>query len=139
MADTLVSCGKADSGGGSIRTDVSIIPRVRRGSGTRSRILIYQFVNILSEPGRIDSRCAGERGHQHPGWHCRTAADGHELPDGHTIARDDVGLAAVEAAHDFAAVIPKRPLGDHLRHLSSVARVRHQLKRLLQMPSSARR
>jgi len=116
MAETLASSGKADSGGGSIKTDVSTIPRVRRGSGTRSWILIDQFVNILSEPCRIDSRCAGKRGHQHPGWYRHTAADGHELPDRHAIARDDVRLAAVEAAHDFAAVIPKRPLGDHLRH-----------------------
>src|ERR1700674_6127890 len=126
MAETLASSGKADSGGGSIRTDVSTIPRARRGSRTRSRILIDQFVNILSEPGRIDSRCAGARGQQHPGRHCHTAADGHELPDGHTIESDDVRLPAVEAAHDFAAVIPKRPLGDHLRHSGSVARVRRQ-------------
>src|SRR5207302_4191278 len=80
MAETLASSGKADSGGGSIKTDVSTIPRVRRGSGTRSRILIDRFVDILPEPGRIDSRCAGERGHQHAGWHCHRAADGHEPP-----------------------------------------------------------
>jgi len=48
----------AISGGGSIKTDVSTIPRARRGSGTRSRILIDQFVNILPELDRIDSRSA---------------------------------------------------------------------------------
>ena len=56
MAATLAFSGKADSGGGSIKTDVATIPRARRGSGARSWILIDQFVNILSEPGRIDSR-----------------------------------------------------------------------------------
>jgi hypothetical protein len=58
MAATLASSGIAVSGGGSIKTDVSTIPRARRGSGTRSRILIDQFVNILPEPDRIDSRGA---------------------------------------------------------------------------------
>src|ERR1700674_2258464 len=124
MAETLASSGKADSGGGSIKTDVSTIPRARRGSGTRSRILIDLFVYILSEPCRIDSWCAGKCGHQHPGRHCHAAADRHELPDRHTIARDDVGLAAVEPAHDFTALIPKGPLCDDLRHRTNVARVR---------------
>jgi len=90
----------------------------------RSRILIDQFVNILSKPGRIDSWRAGERGQQHRNWHRLVAPDGHELPNGNTVAGDDVGLAAVEAAHYCAAFIPKRPLGDHLSHAISVARVR---------------
>src|SRR5438309_4085511 len=128
MAATLASSGNADSGGGSIRTDVSTIPRARRGSGTRSRILIDQFVNIASEPGWIDSRGPGERFQQHPSRHRFTAPDGHELPDGHAVARDDVRLASVETAHDFAALIPKRPLGDDLSHEGSVARVRRPSK-----------
>jgi len=42
MAATLASSGMAVSGGGSIKTDVSTMPRARRGLGTRSRILIDQ-------------------------------------------------------------------------------------------------
>jgi hypothetical protein len=95
---------------------VSTIPRARRGSGTWSRILVDQFVNIASELGPIDWRGAGKRGQQHSGWHRLSAPDGHELADGHAIPRDDVGLASIKTAHDFSAFIPKRPLGDHFRH-----------------------
>ncbi len=107
-----------------MRTDVSTIPRARRGSGTRSRILIDQFVNILPESNRIDARGASQGSQKHLSQHRLTAPDGHEFADWHAIARNDVGLAAVEPAHDFAALIPKRPLCDDPGHLASVARVR---------------
>ena len=70
-----------------------------------------------------DPRSAGQGSQKHLGRHGPTAPDRHEFPDRHAIACDDVGLAAVEPAHDFAALVSQRSLGDDLCHRATVAHV----------------
>lgn len=107
----------------SINTDVSSRPRARRlGLTTRCDFLACCFVQIRSElaivnPGRGPEKCDGRLCGDES-----MAAQRRQLTDGHTIARDDEGLALVESAHDVAALVPKLPLADLATHRPSVAR-----------------
>ena len=106
-----------------INTDVSSRPRARRlGLATRCDFLARGFVQIRSElaivnPGRGPEECDGRLcGYE------SMAAQRRQLADGHTIARDDKGLALVESTHDVAALVPKLPLADLATHPATVAR-----------------
>ena len=78
--------------------------------------LIEVTVKVIAETGGVDSRGMGER--RGDGLPCdeTPAAERDQLANGHSVAGDDEGLALVESAHDFAAVVAKFSLGDRFSH-----------------------
>jgi hypothetical protein len=89
-----------------MRIEVSTMPRARRKSGPRPRILVDQRINVFSEPRTIDRRRPSQGGEESCRRNEHTASHRHELSYRYPIARDYVGLAAIEAAHNLATVVP---------------------------------
>ena len=105
----------------SMSTDVSISPRGRRESATRSRILIDDRVEVLSEsPGRYSRRSAesGQHGLSRD-EHALSQRD--QLTDGHAVARHDECFPFIQGTHDAPAVIAQLSLCDAAIHEPSVA------------------
>src|ERR1700691_4334712 len=125
-ADTAMSIGRslALSRSRSITTEVSTTPRRRRArSGTtplipgpRSRILVYEAVDVGSKLLVVDMTHTGERRDGHLGRHELAAADRAQLAHGRAVASYDERLAPVELAHDLAALVAQLPLGDLTCH-----------------------
>jgi hypothetical protein len=106
-----------------MRIEVSTRPRGRRTSGPRPWILVDQRINVCSEPRTIDRRRPSEGAKESCRRNEHAASHRQEFPYWYAVASDDVGLAAIEATHDLATVVPQCPLRDHLRHSFIVAPV----------------
>ena len=70
--------------------------------------------------GRV---CKSGRGHRRGNELARS--DRRELPNFLAVASDDEGLAAINGAHDLAALVTELALTDSSRHLRTVAPVLH--------------
>jgi len=83
-----------------------MIPRLGRGSGTRSRFLIEPRIEVGPEPLELDGRSVAEHGGC--GFCCNelTLFERHQLSDWDSVARNDEGVSAVERPHDLAAFVP---------------------------------
>jgi hypothetical protein len=100
-----------------------MIPRSRRGSTTRRRILVDHCIHVVTELLELDRRSVSEG--------CDRGLCGDEparsqwlqFADGNTVARDDESLAAIQRTHDVAAAIAELSLGDLACHRSIVAPV----------------
>jgi hypothetical protein len=106
-----------------MRIEVSTRPRGRRTSGPRPWILVDQRINVCSEPRTIDRRRPSEGAKESCRRNEHAASHRQEFPYWYAVTSDDVGLAAIEATHDLATVVPQCPLRDHLRHSVIVAPV----------------
>src|SRR5579875_1872843 len=132
IVEIAISCGSAagSSRSRSITTDVSSSPRVARsGSGTRCDALVERAIDVRTEALAVDRGRAGECLQDDGGGDEPPSAQRVELAYGHAVARDDERFAAVEPAHNLAAVVAQLALGYLSRHEASVARVRHALRR----------
>jgi hypothetical protein len=87
-------------------TDVSMSPRGWRGSATRTRSLVENGIDVITEPLPLDRRCTRKSSDRSPRADELTLSKRCQLTDGNPVARDDEGLAAVERPHDLAALIP---------------------------------
>src|SRR5262245_41702349 len=108
-------------------TDVSRTPRAWRRSGTRLDALVERRVDVRPEPLEIERRRVCERRDGRLRADEPPAAKRDELGDLDAVARHGEGLAAVECAHDVAALVPQLTLADASCHASSVARVLQRL------------
>ena len=81
------------------------MPRERRNSGPGLGILADQRINVLPEPCPIDRRRPGEGAEQSCRRNEHPAAHRYEFSHRNAVAGDDVGLTAIEAAHDLATVV----------------------------------
>ena len=139
IAETAISPGRSAGRirSRSITTEVSTSPRGCRGSGTRSRVLIDERVDIFLKSPRSDTRSAGEcgengfTGDEHP------LPDGNEFAYGNAVARDDERPALVESAHDASAFVAQLSLSDTPTHRSNCStrategsRVRFRFRRV---------
>ena len=102
-------------------------------SRPRLRVLIQNRVDVVPKPPRIDRGRAGD------GCRDRSAPDEltpdrAELTNRNAAPSNDEFLAAVESAHDLAAVVPKVTLTDDGAHEASVA---HMLRAAF--PAAGRR
>ena len=111
----------------SMMTEVSTRPRGYRRSATRGRVLVEDRVDLRTEPIRFNLRGAGERRERDTCADKLPGPDGCQLSNRHAIARDQKGLATIEAAHDLATGVPELALGDRTGHRSSVAHVLRSL------------
>ena len=88
-------------------------PRWARGeSGTRAGVLGCNAVEVVAEPGQVDTRSAPEHLDGSVGIHEPVAPKRGQLPDGYTMPGDDESLTPVQSPHDFAAVVPELTLGN---------------------------
>lgn len=100
-----------------------MIPRGCARSGTGSRVLVEQSVDVGPEPPEVEGWCACKDGDSSVGWNELALPERYQLADGHPVAGDDERLSAIERTHDLAALVAKLPLGDFPPHPSIVARV----------------
>ena len=106
-------------------TEVSTSPRGWRGSATRRGILIANGVYIFPKAPERHAWGIGESRQCGFGRHELPLSYGNQLPDGHTIARDDEGFSPVQSPHDSSAVVAELSLGDPVAHGVIVARTLH--------------
>jgi len=104
-------------------TDVSTIPRGGRGSATRSRSLIEQRVDVVAEPLGVDEWGAGELSDRALRRYELPLPKRRQLSHWNAVARNDERLAAIELAHDLAALVSELALGDLSCHTNTVAHV----------------
>jgi hypothetical protein len=84
------------------------------------RTLVEDRIDVGSESPTVDDRSAGEEGDGCVGAHEPTLPKGRQLPDWNAVTGDDEHLAAVERAHDLAALVPELSLTDLSRHITGV-------------------
>ena len=105
----------------SMTTDVPRMPRARRASGTRLDVLIGHRVQVTAKSGGIHGRRSPKHGGYRFGANVSMPVERRELTNGHTVSRDDKGLAAVKSSHDGATAVPKLTLRNCLTHTEIVA------------------
>jgi hypothetical protein len=84
------------------------------------RTLVEDRIDVGSESPTVDDRSAGEEGDGCVGAHEPTFPERHELAHRDAVTGDDEHLAAVERAHDLAALVPELSLTDLSRHITGV-------------------
>lgn len=85
--------------------------------------MVEHGVDVGSESLQLDRGCAGERGDGGTSGDELPLSEGYQFPDWHAVPRHDEGLATVQRAHDFAALVAQLPLRDLPCHARIVARV----------------
>jgi hypothetical protein len=81
-------------------------------------MLVDDRIDVGSESPTVDDRGAREEGDGCVGTHEPTLPDRRQLADRDAVTGNDERLAAVERAHDLAAVVPELSLTDLSRHIT---------------------
>src|SRR6266516_6372070 len=95
-----------------------MIPRACLPSGTGSRVLVEQRVEIVAEALEVDRRCARERRDCGVGGYEAALSQRRQLSDRHSASGDDERFSAVERPHDLAALVAQFSLSDLASHLA---------------------
>jgi hypothetical protein len=100
-----------------MRTEVSSRPRAGlTGSGTWQDPLVEHPIDVRAEGCGIDGGSTCKCLQRGGGWYELPSTERAQLSDGCAVARDYERFAAVELAHDLAAVIAQLTLCDLSRH-----------------------
>jgi prevent-host-death family protein len=86
-------------------------------------MLVEERIDVGSEPRTVQDWSAREKLDGCLGADEPTLSKRRQLADRNAVAGDDERLAAIERAHDLAALVPKLSLADLPRHIRSVALV----------------
>jgi hypothetical protein len=78
--------------------------------------LVDDSIDVGSESPAVDDRSAREEGDGCVGADEPTLPERRQLADRDSVTGDDEHLAAVERAHDLAALVPELSLTDLSRH-----------------------
>jgi hypothetical protein len=78
--------------------------------------LVDDSIHVGSESLAVDDRSARKEGDGCVGAHEPTLPERRQLADRDSVTGDDEHLAAVERAHDLAALVPELSLTDLSRH-----------------------
>jgi hypothetical protein len=84
------------------------------------RTLVEDRIDVGSESPTVDDRSAGEEGDGCVGAHEPALSQRRQLADRDAVPGHDERLAAVERAHDLAALVPELSLTDLSRHITGV-------------------
>jgi hypothetical protein len=75
-------------------------------------------IEVATKQRQVNGRGASERGDRGVGGDEASTPQWRQLTNGHSVSRDDEGLAMIQLAHDLAAVVAKLSLGNFAGHWS---------------------